>query len=78
MGTELSAADLQRVAKGRKKEVSVEQCETLAAWTASSPMANDGGGNGPVPIIFTPDAAATRANLVSHPDRLTTGKKRLK
>ena len=32
----MSAADLQRVAKSREKEVSEEQCEMLAAWAACS------------------------------------------
>ena len=47
----------------------------VAAWTASSPMAREGACIGPKPIIFTPDAAATRASLTAHPDRLSTGKK---
>ena len=40
----------------------------VTAWTASSPMAGEGACIGPKPIIFTPDAAATRANLTAHPD----------
>ena len=32
----------------------------LAAWTATSPMAREGGGVGPLPIIFSPDAVATK------------------
>ena len=47
----------------------------LAAWTAVSPMAKEGSGNGPIPISFSPDPAATRTNLSAHPDRLSTGKK---
>ena len=47
----------------------------LAAWTATSPMAREGGEVGPLPIIFSPDAAATKANISMHPERLTSGKK---
>ena len=81
-GFKLTLQALPGTARALRKDARLVKDTTraieLAAWTASSPMANEGGGNGPVPIIFTPDAAATRANLVSHHDRLTTGKKRLK
>ena len=46
----------------------------LAGWTAVSPMAKEGSGNGPVPITFSPDPAATRTSLAAHPERLYNGK----
>ena len=49
-----------RLAKDTTRTVEV------AAWTASSPMAREGACIAPKPIIFTPDAAATRANLTAH------------
>ena len=46
----------------------------LSSWIAASTLASEGSWTGPLPILFTPDAAATRASLTSHPERLTLGK----
>ena len=46
----------------------------LSSWIAASTLASVGSWTGPIPNLFTPDAAATRASLTSHPERLTLGK----
>lgn len=78
-GFKLSLQALPATARALRKDARLAKDTTraveIAAWTASSPMSKEGGSTGPVPIIFTPDAEATKANLLTHPERLYTGKK---
>ena len=78
-GFKLSRQALPGTARALCKDARLAKDTTraveLAAWTATSPMAREGGEVGPLPIIFSPDAAATKANISMHPDRLTSGKK---
>ena len=78
-GFKLSLQALPGTARALRKDARLAKDTTraveLAAWTATSPMAREGGGVGPLPIIFSPDAAATKANISMHPERLTSGKK---
>ena len=78
-GFKLSLQALPGTARALRKDARLAKDTTraveLAAWTATSPMAREGGEVGPLPIIFSPDAAATKANISMHPERLTSGKK---
>ena len=78
-GFKLALQALPATARTLRKDARLAKDTTrtveVAAWTASSPMAKEGGSIGPIPIIFTPDAAATRANLTTHPERLSAGNK---
>jgi hypothetical protein len=49
-------------------------CLELFSWTVATSMAAEGQWNGPVPVLFAPDAAAAAGNLRAHPERFSPGK----
>ena len=73
-GFKLALQALPATARSLRKDARLAKDTTkaieLAGWTAVSPMAKEGSGNGPVPITFSPDPAAIRTSLAAHPERL--------
>ena len=67
-------ASARTLRKDARLAKDITKAVELTHWTATSPMAKEGVGCGPVPIVFSPDSAATRENLTAHPERLYTGK----
>ena len=67
-------ASARTLRKDARLAKDITKAVELTHWTATSPMAKEGVGCGPVPIVFSPDSAATRVNLTAHPERLSTGK----
>ena len=80
-GFKLALLALPATARALRKDARLNKDTTkaveLASWIAASTLATEGSWTGPLPILFTPDAAATRASLSAHPERLTTGKNSL-
>lgn len=76
-GFKLAIQALPATARALRKDARLASDTTKAvevkSWTANSPM-SEALWVGPVPVLFTPDAAATRASLSAHQERLTTGK----
>lgn len=66
-------ASARTLRKDARLAKDITKAVELTHWTATSPMAKEGGGYGPVPVIFSPDSAATKESLKSHPERLSTG-----
>ena len=77
-GFKLALLALPATARALRKDTRLCKDSTrsveLSSWIAASTLASEGSWTGPLPILFTPDAAATRASLTSHPERLTLGK----
>ena len=77
-GFKLALLALPATARALRKDTRLCKDSTrsveLSSWIAASTLASEGSWMGPLPILFSPDAAATRASLTSHPERLTLGK----
>ena len=77
-GFKLALLALPATARALRKDARLCKDSTrsveLSSWIAASTLASVGSWTGPIPNLFTPDAAATRASLTSHPERLTLGK----